>query len=223
MAASRMGRPPLLNRNAIAHAVIDVGFINLTVAAVREHLGVGQTTLYRYAADRDELVRIGLSHLLENAAWPSRDGPWREVLSEHAFTLWHLWEAHPGAATEVARGVLPLTGFRIGDDLCAVLLRHGFTPTNAVLTCDIVFDMVIDNRHGIEHLGGSKLNTNVGNLFSGYYPNQVSSQAERATPEERRAIHAIYTEAFKSNPLNWFTKKLEVALNGVEQTLAPQS
>ena len=55
---ARRGRPPSLTREQIAKAVLDVGFANLTFAAVRDRLGVGETTLYRYAPDRDELVRM---------------------------------------------------------------------------------------------------------------------------------------------------------------------
>ena len=43
---SRRGRPPRITHDQIAQAVIDVGFPNLTFAAVREKLGVGESTLY---------------------------------------------------------------------------------------------------------------------------------------------------------------------------------
>ena len=58
---ARRGRPPRLDREAVARAVLDVGFPTLTFAAVRKRLGVGESTLFRYAPDRDELVRLGLS------------------------------------------------------------------------------------------------------------------------------------------------------------------
>ncbi len=214
-----MGRPPVLTREVIADAVIDVGFTGLTVAAVRDRLGVGQTTLYRYAADRDELVRIGLSHLLEHAAWPSRDGTWRHVLSQHALALWHLWESHPGSATEAARGILPLASMRLVDDLCAILLRQGFTPSNAILACDMVFDMVIDNRRAIENYDFNGSNAGA-RCFHDYYPNQMGSdRGYPATDDERRAIHAAIEQAFTAEPLAWFTRKLHVALDGIEHTL----
>ena len=54
---ARRGRPPSLTREQIAKTVLDVGFANLTFAAVRDRLGVGETTLYLYAPDRYELVR----------------------------------------------------------------------------------------------------------------------------------------------------------------------
>ncbi len=219
---SRMGRPPALTREMIAHAVIEIGFADLTVAAVRERLGVGQTTLYRYVADRDELVRIGIGYLLKHAPWPSRDGAWRDVLSRHAMALWHLWEAHPGSATEVARGVYPLAGVRIADDLCAVLLRQGFTPANAILACDIVFDMVTDNRHALEHYDFTGESVNAEHVPD-RYPNQIESKlAHPATDGERQIIHAEIQKAFVAQPSDWFANKLRVVLDGVEHSLAPQ-
>ncbi len=38
---ARRGRPPSLTREQIAKTVLDVGFANLTFAAVRDRLGVG--------------------------------------------------------------------------------------------------------------------------------------------------------------------------------------
>ena len=81
---ARRGRPPSLTREQIAKTVLDVGFANLTFAAVRDRLGVGETTLYRYAPDRDELVRMGLEYAYSGIEVPSFEGPWREVLTAHA-------------------------------------------------------------------------------------------------------------------------------------------
>ena len=67
---ARRGRPPRLTRETVARAVLDVGFPNLTFTAVREHLGVGESTLFRYAPDRDELVRLGLGLAMESVEMP---------------------------------------------------------------------------------------------------------------------------------------------------------
>ncbi|MDO5092237.1 MAG: TetR family transcriptional regulator [Propionibacteriaceae bacterium] len=224
MAGARMGRPLALTRDAIAQAVLDVGFAHLTVAAVRARLGVGQTTLYRYAADRDELVRIGLDHILGNAAWPSLDGHWRETLDRYALALWRLWEAHPRAAAEAARGVLPKTMLFLTGELCAVLLRQGFTPDNAILACDIVFDLVTDNRRDIEQHAST---TAMAALHAPGVESRPGGLGEaelgpRATETEQGIIHAALTRAFSAEPLDWFTRKLRVALDGVEQSLAPE-
>ena len=85
---ARRGRPPRLTRETVARAVLEVGFPQLTFTAVRERLGVGESTLFRYAPDRDELVRLGLGLAMESVEMPPRQGPWRQVLTDYA-------RAHP--------------------------------------------------------------------------------------------------------------------------------
>ena len=71
---ARRGRPPRLTRETVARAVLEVGFPQLTFTAVRERLGVGESTLFRYAPDRDELVRLGLGLAMESVEMPPRQG-----------------------------------------------------------------------------------------------------------------------------------------------------
>ena len=124
---ARRGRPPRLDREAVARAVLDVGFPTLTFAAVRKRLGVGESTLFRYAPDRDELVRLGLSLALESVEWPELKGTWRQVLVDYATCTWCFWEAHPGSATEASRGVITPMLVRLNDELCSFLMERGFT------------------------------------------------------------------------------------------------
>ncbi|HMQ39088.1 MAG TPA: helix-turn-helix domain-containing protein [Micropruina sp.] len=222
--SNRRGRPPVLTREAIARAVLEVGFPRLTFAAVRERLGVGETTLYRYAKDRDELVRLGLDHAIEQVEWPPLDGPWRTVLESYALAAWHAWAAHPGSATETARGVVPLGIMRLMDDVCAQLIRQGFTAADAVLACDLVFDLVNDNRRGNEHLDAVVPGAGPGreHLHELWQRASLPAPMEHgATTAERERIHAAIREAIVAAPLDWFTGKLQVVLDGIERTLAP--
>ncbi|QOC92834.1 TetR/AcrR family transcriptional regulator [Micromonospora craniellae] len=220
----RRGRPPSVSRETIARAVIDVGFPNLTFAAVRRRLGVGESTLFRHAPDRDELIRITLDHVIEQTRWPSLDAPWREVLRAYALTLWHAWAAYPGAATAAVPGNLPLAAMRLVDDLCAMLMRQGFTAENAVLACDIVFDLVNDNRRGVEHLDTvvRDAGPDRGHLHELWTHTPPPEPAEHAaTPAERSQIHAAMRAAITAAPINWFADKLAVVLDGIDCTLAP--
>lgn len=214
----------MLTREAIARAVLDVGFPDLTFAAVRERLGVGQTTLFRHARDRDELVRIALDHAIDQIDWPSLEGPWRAVLESYALTAWHGWAAHPGSATEAARGIVPLGMMRLMDDLCAVLMRQGFTAENAVRACDVVFDLVTDNRRGVEHLDhvvadGGPGREHLHRLWADLPAPEPADDG--ASASERAAIHAAIRAAIAAEPIDWFTGKLRVVLDGIERSLAP--
>ncbi|MBO1902984.1 helix-turn-helix transcriptional regulator [Leucobacter weissii] len=221
----RRGRPPSLTPEAIAVAVLEVGFPRLTFAAVRERLGVGETTLYRHAPDRDELVRLGLDHAMAQIDWPSLDGPWRRVMTDYAITAWHAWEAYPGSATEAARGIVPRGMMLLMDDLCAMLMRQGFSATNAVLACDVVFDLVTDNRRGVEHFdaivpGAGPGRAHLHRLWE--VESAPDAPGEGASPAERDLIHGAIHAAITAAPIDWFTGKLGVVLDGVERALAPR-
>ncbi len=232
----RRGRPPRVSRDEIADAVVTVGFSTLTFAAVRENLGVGETTLYRHAPDRDHLVRLGLDLIITNADWPSLDGDWEPVLRSYACAAWNLFADHPGSAGEVSRGVVPFGIMRLLDDLCAVLMRAGFSAENAVLACDVVFDLVTDNRRGVEHFdavssgsvesesensGGENPGT-PRQLLERAWSGAASASEESATDVERDAIHTAIHGSIVAEPYAWFTGKLEVVLAGVRHALAPR-
>lgn len=218
------GRPPAVTREAIAEAVLAIGFQHLTFAAVRESLGISEMTLFRHVKDRDGLVRIALDRVIDRVEWPPLDRPWPVVLEQYAFVAWHAFEAHPGSATEIARGVVPVGVLRMSDDLCATLTRQGFTTTNAVLACDAVFDLVTDQRRGVEHIdhltddnGPSRAHLRA--LWTGPIPAAPSPHS--ATPAEQETIHAAMRDAITADPLVWFTRKLHIVLAGITHTLAP--
>ncbi|WP_404801934.1 hypothetical protein [Brevibacterium aurantiacum] len=62
-----------------------------------DRLGVGQATVYRHAANRDELVRLGLEEAVSGFAWPDLTGRWDSLLRRWAVASWRAWEKHPGA------------------------------------------------------------------------------------------------------------------------------
>ncbi|MDO5082144.1 TetR/AcrR family transcriptional regulator [Arachnia propionica] len=213
----RRGRPPRLSREEVAEAVLEVGFPDLTFAAVRQRLGVGETTLFRYAPDRDELVRLGLGRMVETARWPTLSGSWRDVLRACAHCLWRTCERHPGAAAEAARGLIPLSGVRLVDDLCIHLVECGFTAHGAVLACDMVFDLVIDSRRGAEGLdgltGGGPRRRDLQEVWGALpEPEEGGDPVRRVVQETRRTM-------VQRPPIEWFDTKLEIILDGVAASL----
>ncbi len=210
-APGRRGRPPALTPQAIADAVLAVGFPGLTVAAVADHLGVGQATVFRHAANRDNLVRLGMSALARGTDWPPVEGTWRRVLEGHALALWEALARHPGAATEASRGMVPPEAVRLFDTLCAALAERGFTPDGAALACDTVFDLVVDNRRGVEgldHLPGMDREG----------MRRLWSDAPGPPSPERAAMR----RAIEADPREWFGRKLRVVLAGIAAEVAPR-
>lgn len=224
---TRRGRPPRISREDIAAAVLEVGFAELTFAAVRERLGVGESTLYRHAPDRDELVRIGLDRALAEVSWPALEGPWRVMLESYGHAAWRTLAKYPGSATEVARGIIPASMVILFDRVCAALVAAGFTAEHAVLAGDLVFDLATDNRRGVEHLDALVPGTGPKRAqLTGHWPAAANTATQEAAAEQTFAGHEAVRENVRAvivaEPFEWFSTKLEVVLSGIHASLGPK-
>ncbi|MCY9784356.1 TetR/AcrR family transcriptional regulator [Nocardiopsis sp. EMB25] len=217
------GRPSSLDEEAIAEAVLDVGFPDLTFAAVARRLGVGQATLYRHAANRDELVRLGLDLAIRRCEWPGLDGPWRPMLERWAVASWRAWERYPGAVVEVTRGVVPPSIVLLADRVGAALMSHGFTARDAVLAVDLVFDLAADNRRGVEALDASVRGAPATRRRLETDWLRTPEPERTDTDDARRALREEMVRAIRAEPIEWFRGKLRVVLSGIESELAPTS
>ncbi|MCQ1579874.1 TetR family transcriptional regulator, partial [Streptomyces parvus] len=65
------GRPPSLTRSAIAEAALAEGVAGFSMPGVAARLGAGHSTLYRYADNRDALVRSAIELVAERTARPA--------------------------------------------------------------------------------------------------------------------------------------------------------
>lgn len=214
----RPGRPPALDADAIAAAVIEVGFRDLTFASVAERLGVGQATLYRHASNRDELVRLGLDRVLRTAEWPGLDGEWRPLLERWALAAWRVWEQHPGAVIELTRGVVPWSIVMLSDRVGTALVERGFTARAAVLAVDLVFDLTADSRRGVEILDApmTAQDGKVREILEKQWRTPSAAGPESAAAQ----VHEEMVLAITADPFEWFHGKLRIVLAGIERELA---
>lgn len=220
----RPGRPPAIDAEAIATAVVEIGFPALTFASVAERLGVAQATLYRHASNRDELVRLGLDRVLKTAEWPGLEGDWTSLLERWAIASWRVWEQHPGAVLEVARGVVPWSIVMISDQVGTALVERGFTARAAVLAVDLVFDLAADSRRGVETLDAPSADA-VGGMRAliekQWRAPSAAAHGEAADPDDAAAqVHAEMIRAITAEPFDWFHGKLQVVLAGIAHELA---
>lgn len=207
-----------MDAEAIATAVVEVGFRDLTFAAVADKLAVGQATLYRHASNRDELVRLGLDHVVRSAEWPDADGEWHLLLERWAVAAWRVWEQHPGAVLELTRGVVPWSIVMLSDRVGTALVERGFTPRAAVLAVDLVFDLTADSRRGVEILDAPM-------VTQGGRVREVLEKQWRTPPTERAdsveaQVHDEMVLAITADPFDWFRGKLRVVLAGIAHELA---
>lgn len=211
------GRPRKLTEGDIIQAVLAEGFAGITVPAVARRLGVSTMTLYRYTANRAELLSLAWNHVVAGAAWPSIDGDWRGVLRAQAVALWRVLADHPGVVTELSDLVVPVEMVRRGDDTAASLVEQGFTPAGAVLALDLVMDLTIDHRRGVETIHGLvDARPILDDLARAWEP-------VPGDPPTRRAVRAAMHDAIRTDPFDWYTRKLDLVLDGVAHRLAPRA
>ncbi|WP_449064261.1 TetR/AcrR family transcriptional regulator [Planomonospora algeriensis] len=206
------GRPARITRPSIADAALHVGFENLTLSTVAERLQVAHSALYRHVADREDLVILAIDRALRHVAWPEPTGRWRTDLTEQAGVLWRLLEAHPG----LVREFLKLTRFpeeimaRFGASV-RQLIDYGFTPENAFLAVDAVFDLTVD-----VFSRGKQLDAPAGDA------DVRTSTADAWAEAVGDAVAPIMRTALSEPAALWFGRKLDLVLDGVAVRLAPR-
>ncbi len=131
---SRGGRPPRISREEVIAAGLEVGLANLTFRAVAEKLGVSVQALYKYVADRDELVAVIGEEILESYTSPVDDGrPWAEWIFDVALGLKELLTSSPGfAQVAITRGHAMPALLHAYEVQLQVATRSGFDLTTAM-------------------------------------------------------------------------------------------
>lgn len=195
-----LGRPRATDRESVARAVAAVGFEELTFAEVAEQLDIGIATLHRYTRDRDDLVRLGIEHVLAAWDWPPLTGAWRDLLMAWGHAAWQAWAAYPGAAREAAAGIVPAAMLNRTIDLAHCLVERGFDPADSLLAVDLVFGLAADSRRAIEAR-----------------PEQgvVREATELLESRAELLITRAIAEVAERDPQEWFTRKLNVLLDGI--------
>jgi AcrR family transcriptional regulator len=204
------GRPRKLDEGDIIDAVLTEGFAGITVPAVARRLGVSTMTLYRYAPTRSDLLALAWNHVITTADWPPLTGTWRQILHTHATAFWQLLGRHPGVVTELSQGLMPTEMMNRIDDLAVALVDQGFTAADAVLSVDLVIDLTIDHRRAVEKIHGlADIPATLEAMAQLWAPNDTE-------PPNRRAVRAAMTNAITLEPFEWYTRKLGLALDGIQ-------
>src|SRR6476469_2877376 len=81
--AKTLGRPPRVDRDAIAVAALELGLEHASVRAGANRLGLSVPGLYHHVNGREDIVRLAVEHSL-------RDLPLPEDVGQH-WALW-LWD-----------------------------------------------------------------------------------------------------------------------------------
>lgn len=139
-----VGRPARIDRDAIARAVIEIGYEDATMKRVAEHLGVSVPGLYYYVRGRDDLLRLAASYSLARVPMPVDEGQhWARWLRE-----WARYNRSAMAEPELLDVYLHggVDADRMVDvigNTLDVLCREGFTPEQALVAWDAVASVAL--------------------------------------------------------------------------------
>jgi AcrR family transcriptional regulator len=141
----RIGRPPRIDRAAIADAVLEIGFDEVTVRRVADHLGVSVPGLYHYVKGRDDLLRLAAERALSRVELPEDQGQhWATWLRSWARYIRSALSSQPELVEHFVTGGLDDDRLLevIGRAL-DVLHREGFAAADAMAAWEAVSSLAL--------------------------------------------------------------------------------
>ena len=146
----RVGRPPRIDLDAIADAVLELGFDGITMRRVADHLGVSVPGLYHYVRGRSDLVRVAASRALAQVELPSDEGQhWAEWLRAWGRYIRTALSSRPELVEQFMAG--GLDDVRLGEVVrraVAFLERAGFSPADATAAWEAVSAVALGSAVG---------------------------------------------------------------------------
>ncbi len=136
----RVGRPPRIDRAAIADAVLEIGLADSSMKAVAAHLGVSVPGLYHHVKNRKELLLIAAERSLARMRLPEDRGQhWSEWLREWARYSRRAFVEDPEVFDQFLRGAVSWERVvEVMDSVIQILTRQGFTADEALGTWEAV-------------------------------------------------------------------------------------
>lgn len=136
----RVGRPPRIDRDAIADAVLEIGLEQCSMKSVAAHLGVSVPGLYHHVANRKELLLLAAERSMASLPLPEDRGQhWSEWLREWARYSRSSFVDDPEILTQFLSGALSVERMvDVIDSVIQVLTGQGFEPHEAMEAWDAV-------------------------------------------------------------------------------------
>ncbi len=137
---ARVGRPPRIDRDAIAAAVLDIGLDRASMKAVAERLGVSVPGLYHHVRNRKELPLLAAERSLAQVQVPEDRGQhWSEWLREWGRYSRASLVDDPELFNQFLSGALSWDSMvEVIDSVILVLTGQGFSPQQAMAAWDAV-------------------------------------------------------------------------------------
>jgi AcrR family transcriptional regulator len=141
----RRGRPPRIDRSAIAAAVLEIGTEHATMRRVAGHLGVSLPGLYHHVKNQDDLLRLATESALTNSPPPQyTGGHWATWLRDYASHIRTVLASEPALVEKFVSGaVRPDLEMRYTADAVEVLAAHGLSAGDALAVWASVSSMAV--------------------------------------------------------------------------------
>jgi AcrR family transcriptional regulator len=125
----RLGRPPRIDRAAIAAAAADMPLEQITLRSVAERLGVSVPGLYHYVSGRADLLRLAAEQSAIRMTVPEDHGQhWAVWCFEWADYVRRVFVADPELLKEFVNGAFGVDRMAGPADMAiGVCARHGFS------------------------------------------------------------------------------------------------
>jgi AcrR family transcriptional regulator len=210
----RVGRPPRIDRAAIARAVLEIGFEDVTMKRVAEHLGVSVPGLYHYVRGRDDLIRVAAEYRLSEVERPRDHGQhWALWLREWARFIRAAMALRP----ELVESYLSsgLHDDRMIDVIGGVLdslEARGFSPQQAMGAWDTVATVALGAAvEDIRERGAGA----AGRPWIA----RVYGTLARRGANEQRTFRALLASGYEHDLETSFEAKLTTMVSGIAVTM----
>jgi len=208
--ARRIGRPPRINREVIAEAVLELGLDDITVRRVADHLGVSVPGLYHYVTGKDELLRLAAEHALSQVLLPEDHGQhWATWLREWARYTRNVMAQQPELVNQFINGALDDDRmFEVIGRTLDVLHRDGFEPDAALAAWEAV------STHGLA-AAIDDIREQAAEADGRPWMARVFAALARREPDELPTLRAIMASGHQRDRDVSFEEQLTTTLVGI--------
>ncbi len=209
---AKRGRPSRINREVIARAALAIGLDKVTIPALAAHLQIDHSSLYHHIKGRDDVLTLAAELAVTELAWQApASADWQQQLIALTDAIWLLYESNPGLAECFHQAeVSPTVGIRSFAQSVASLQQQGFSLDDAVVTVDMLVDMV--QACFVGWWSGSQQDSNGTSRKDRM---MALWQAEAAAcPELASQINAM-VGIMQAGARRWWEQKRDVVLAGI--------
>lgn len=213
-ARKRIGRPPRIDRETIARAVVEIGFDEVTMKRAADHIGVSVPGLYHYVKGRDDLIRLAADYAVSAVDLPVYSGQtWQEWLREWGRYVDRSMSDRPEvfqhfltAGLDDGR-VLEVMGTAIER-----LVEAGLTPGQAIEAWQAVASVALG-------AAANRIRERAATEQGHPWPSRVHAVLARLDPDQFPAMHEI-AAAHLPRSGDALERQLDIVILGIEARLA---